>query len=99
MPLAVLALFYGPCIDSQLCKCNSLKQMALTFNAVRHGRLTGEKGRYNEMLQIYEISSLISGKFTFLLFFKQLDQVYIAVGSLLIQFSSIHYDLLVIPAA
>lgn len=51
VPLAVLALFYGPRIDSQLCKCNSLKQITLIFNAVRHCRLKEKKGHYNEMLK------------------------------------------------
>lgn len=51
VPLAVLTLFYGPCIDSQLCKCNSLKQITLTFNAVRHAMLKEKRACYNEMLK------------------------------------------------
>jgi len=68
VPLAALALFYGPCIDSQLCKCNSLKQITLTFNAVRHAMLKEKRDAIMKCLKICEISILISGNFTLLFF-------------------------------
>lgn len=97
VPLAVLALFYGPCIDSQL--CHSLKQITLTFNAVRHAMLKEKRACYNEMLKDIWNKHFNKWKFYIITFFKQSNQVNIAVGSPLIIFYSIHYDMRVIPPA
>lgn len=86
VPLAVLALFYGPCIDSQLCKCNSLKQITLTFNAVRHGRAKEKKAHYNEMLKDIWNKHFNKWQIYIFTFLKQSNQVNKAVGSLLIHF-------------
>lgn len=92
VPLALLALFYGPCIDSQLYKCNSLKQITLTFNAVRPVMLKEKKACYNEMFKDIWNKHFIKWHIYIITFLKQSNKVNITVGSLPIKFSSIHYD-------
>lgn len=84
VPLAVLALFYGPCIDSQLCKCNSLKQITLTFNAARHAMLKEQKACYNEMFKDIWNEHFNKWHIYIITFLKQSNKVNIAVGNFLL---------------